>query len=134
MKHDSNYNYDNVVGYVQVGYDRELKSIIKKCDRCKDTQVLEAGIADDTEEENKESDIAPGGTEKIYPLFAAELPTGGNRDRGGCRIPTSLSSNRGLDNNTIHDITRAMGSSPSSGGPTFNERMNWGRRKFISSS
>jgi len=119
---------------IQIGYDTELKSIVKICTYCNDKQVLEAGITDDTEEENKESDIAPGGTAKIYPLFAAELPTGGNRDVTGNRMPTPLNSNRGLDDNTIHDITRAMGSSPSSGGPTLNERMNWGRRKFISSS
>jgi hypothetical protein len=117
---------------IEIGYDTELKSIVKTCIHCHDKQVLEAGIADEAKEENKDLDIAPGGTAKIYPLFAAELSTGGNRDVIGNRIPTRLSSNQGLDDNTIRDITSAMGSS-SSGGPTFNERMNWGRRKFISS-
>ena len=112
---------------IQIGYDTDLKSIVKICTYCNDKQVLESGISDDTEEE---SDIAPGGTTKIYPLFAAELPTGGNRDRGGVRMPSGLSSNRGIDDNTIHDIGSAM--STSSDGPTFNERLNWGRRKFIS--
>ena len=119
---------------IQIGYDTELKSIVKLCTYCNDKQVLETGIADDTEEENKELDIAPGGTAKIYPLFAAGLPTGGNRDSSGNRMPSPLSSNRGLDDSTIYDITRAMGSSPSSGGPTFNERLNWRRKKFLSSS
>jgi hypothetical protein len=93
---------------IQIGYDTELKSIVKICTYCNDKQVLETGIADDTEEENKESEIAPGGTAKIYPLFAAGLPSGGNRDSSGSRMPTPLSSNRGLDDSTIHDITRAM--------------------------
>jgi hypothetical protein len=131
LKHDSSYNYDNAVGYIQVGYDRELKSIIKKCDRCNDTQVLESGIEEALEEEREDS-ISPGGNEKVYPLFAAELNVGGNRDREGNRMPAGLSSNRALDENTIHDISSAFGSSPSSDGPTLTERLNWGRKKFIS--
>jgi hypothetical protein len=121
---------------IEIGYDTELQSIVKICTYCSDKQVLEAGIAaDDTEEENKESEISPGGTAKEYPLFAATLVNSSERrDKEGIRRPTPLSSNQGLDDNTIRDITSAMGSSPSSGGPTFNERMNWGRRKFISSS
>jgi hypothetical protein len=117
---------------IKIGYDTELKSIVKICTYCNDKQVLETGIADDTEEENKESEISPGGNEKVYPLFAAGLNVGGNRDREGNRMPAGLSSNRGLDENTIRDISSAFGSSPSSGGPTLNERLNWGRKKFIS--
>jgi hypothetical protein len=133
LKSDPSYNYDNAVGYIQIGYDRELKSVIKKCDRCNDTQVLESGIEEELKEEREDS-IAPGGTEKIYPLFAAELNVGGSnlRDREGNRMPTPLNSNQGLDIGTLNEISAAFNSSPSSGGPTLNERLNWGRKKFIS--
>jgi hypothetical protein len=142
LERDSVYKYYNSAkvcrcdpdksNHLIVSYDEDLKSIVKSCSVCNYRFVLEKDTVDASGNNARMS--APPERRDLAPLFTYDLTKNvTNRNpRTGAREASHLP---GSDIGSPNDLANAIGRTDfhrtdNNAGPTFNERLNWGRKRL----